>query len=77
MRIGETPFALAEIVDPAMTAAVIRYGTGMNCSGTHQHEVLQNIAHPDGTENTFVIMRGVSRAKAEAITMILNAPEPG
>lgn len=75
MKIGDTPFVLAEIVDPDVTASVIRYGTGHNCSGTGQHEVLQHVARPDGTEDTYVIMRGVSKAKAAAIAMILNAPE--
>ena len=70
-----TPFVVAEIVPSDATDATIRYGTGINNSGTEQNEVLQSVRHPDGTENTYVIMRGLSRAKATAIAMILNAPE--
>jgi hypothetical protein len=75
MRIGQYPFVPAEILDPSATGATVLYATGHNCSGTHEHEVLQQVTHPDGTIHEYVIMRGVSRAKAAAITMILNAPE--
>jgi len=75
---GETPFVVAEIVPSNPDGgAVVRYGTGFNCSGTNHHEVLQHVRHPDGKEHTYVIMRGLSRAKAAAIAMILNAPEEG
>jgi hypothetical protein len=77
MRIGQTPFILAEIVPPGATGATITYMTGRNNSGTHQYEVIQQVTHPDGTTHEYVIMRGVSRPKAEAIVMILNAPEVG
>ena len=69
---GKTPFVTADIVDGNAT---LRYSTGYNCSGTSHHEVLQHVRRPDGTEHAYVILRGVSRAKAQAIAMILNAPE--
>jgi hypothetical protein len=72
---SDTPFVVAEIIGPEDTGAEIRYGTGINNSGTQQHEVLQLVRHPDGRQNVYVIMRGMSRAKAEAIVMILNAAE--
>jgi hypothetical protein len=75
MKTGETPFVVAEIVSSDATSAAIRYGTGFNCSGTGHDEVLQHVRHPDGREYTYVIMRGLSRAKAAAVAMILNAPE--
>lgn len=71
-RIGSTPFIPGEIT----SHPGVRYCTGWNCSGTGQHEILQVTRHPDGTEDTHVIMRGMSQAKAAAIVMILNAPEP-
>jgi hypothetical protein len=74
---GKTPFVVADIVDPGATQATMRYGTGFNCSGTSHNEVLEYVRRPDGSEQAYVIMRGVSRAKAEAIAMILNAPELG
>lgn len=74
-RISRTPFELAEIADPTATGASVRYTTGWNCSGTSQHEVIQHVRHPDGVEHDYVIMRGMSRAKANAIVLILNAPE--
>jgi hypothetical protein len=74
-RIGTTPFVLAEIVAPAATGATITYTQGWNCSGTNDHEVMQVVRHPDGAENRYVIMRGLSSAKAAAIVLILNAPE--
>jgi hypothetical protein len=73
--IGQTPFVLAEIADPAATGASVRYSQGWNCSGTDDHEVMQVVRHPDGAEHRYVIMRGLSSAKAAAIVMILNAPE--
>lgn len=74
-KFPETPFVLAEIVDPRVTAATIRYGIGFNCSRTNQPEVLQHVRRPDGKEDTYVIMRGLSGDKATAIALILNAPE--
>jgi hypothetical protein len=74
---AEAPFVVAEIVSPEATDATIRYGTGFNNSGTDQHEVLQRVRHPDGAENLYVIMRGISRTKAAAIAMILNADDEG
>lgn len=74
-RISEVPFVVAEIVSGDQTGATVRYGTGFNCSGTGQNEVLQHVRHPDGAERTYVIMRGLSIAKAAAVAMILNAPE--
>lgn len=74
-RIGTTPFVLAEIVDPAKTDASVTYTPGWNCSGTNDHEVMQVVRHPDGAENRYVIMRGLSKAKAAAIVLILNSPE--
>ena len=74
-KFAETPFVLAEIVDSKVTAATVRYGIGFNCSRTNQPEVLQYVRHPDGQENTYVIVRGLSSQKAAAIAMILNAPE--
>lgn len=76
MRIGQYPFVAAEADPETITpGAALRYATGHNCSGTGQHEVVQQVTHPDGATHEYVIMRGVSRAKAEAIAMILNAPE--
>ena len=75
MRVGQYQFVPAEILDPPATGATVRYATGHNCSGTHEHEVLQQVTHPDGTTHEYVIMRGASRLKTEAIAMILNAPE--
>lgn len=78
MRIGQYPFVAAEGDPETITpGANLRYATGHNCSGTSQHEVLQQVTHPDGTVHEYVIMRGISRPKAEAIVMILNAPEVG
>jgi len=74
-RLGKTPFVLADIVPSDKTGAVITYTTGFNCSGTSHSEVLQRVRHPDGEKHTYVIMRGMSAAKAAAIAMILNAPE--
>jgi hypothetical protein len=74
-RIGTTQFVPAEIVDPAATGASVTYTTGFNCSGTEAHEVMQVVRHPDGAENRYVIMRGLSRTKAAAIVLILNSPE--
>lgn len=71
----KTPFVVAEIVRPEDTGAKITYSIGLNCSGTGQNEVLQHIHYPDGAMATFVIMRGMSGAKAQAIAMILSAPE--
>lgn len=68
-------FDLAEIVDPVATGASIRYSQGWNMSGTEQHEVIQLVRHPDGHEHRYVIMRGLSSAKAAAIRLILNAPD--
>ena len=73
--LDKTPFTVAEIVASESTGATITYGTGSNCSGTGQNEVLQHIRYPEGGETIFVIMRGMSRAKAQAIALILNAPE--
>jgi hypothetical protein len=73
--IGKAPFVVADIVPNDKTGATITYGHGVNCSGTGHNEVLQHVRHPDGVEHTYVIMRGMSRAKAQAIAMILNAPE--
>lgn len=77
MRIGQTPFVPADLVDPGETGtgATVKYATGHNCSGTHHDEVLMQVTHPDGKEHVYVIIRGLSRAKTEAIAMILNAPE--
>lgn len=74
-KIGSMPFILAEIIDPAVTGAGVTYTQGWNCSGTNEHEVMQVVRHPDGAENRYVIMRGLSSAKAAAIVLILNAPE--
>lgn len=74
-KFAATPFVLAEIVDIRVTAATVRYGIGFNCSRTNQAEVLQHVRHPDGKEDTYVIMRGLSSQKAAAIAMILNSPE--
>lgn len=61
------------------------YGTGINTTpGNHaQHEILVRAAgKPDDSVIWFaydewaLVLRGISRAKAEAIVMILNAPEP-
>jgi hypothetical protein len=71
------PFVPAEIVPVGATGASVRYSYGFNCSGTHQPELLQVIRHPDGEENTYVIMRGLSQVKAQFIAMILNSPEEG
>ena len=74
---GETPFVVAEIAAGFPDGgSLVRYGTGFNCSGTNQHEVLQHVRDLAG-DRTCVIMRGLSRAKAAAIAMILNAPEEG
>lgn len=73
--IGKTSFVPGEIVPADIPGASIRYCSGFNCSGSGEPEVLQVIRTPDGTERTYVIMRGLSRTKAEAIAMILNAPE--
>jgi hypothetical protein len=71
-KISPRPFVPADIPpsDPA-----VRYSYGFNISGTNQPEVLQVVGAPDGPKSTFVIMRGISAAKAQAIAMILNAPE--
>lgn len=74
-RIGTTPFVLADIPAPDPDGVEIRYAHGRNMSGTHHDEVVQMVRHPDGVEHHYVIMRGISRPKAEAIVMILNAPE--
>jgi hypothetical protein len=74
-RSGWTPFVPAEIITADVPGSAIRYSYGYNCSGTGQPEVLQIISKPDGAERTYVIMRGLSQAKAQAIAMILNAPE--
>jgi hypothetical protein len=75
-RLGSTPFVVAEIVkDGPPDGPSITYLTGFNTSGTNQHEVIQSVRHPDGTTHRYVIMRGLSSAKAAAITLILNAPE--
>lgn len=74
-KIGKTPFVPAEIVAGETTGATVRYSYGFNCSGTNQPELLQIVRHPDGRENTYVIMRGLSQVKAQFIAMILNAPE--
>ena len=71
----KTPLILADIAAPESTLAVSRYDVGHNCSGTSQFEVVQMVLRPDGTEGSYVIMRGLSRAKTEAVVMILNAPE--
>jgi hypothetical protein len=75
IRIGRHPFVSAEIVDGSATGATICYGQGFNTSGTDQNEVIQMVRHPDGTEHRYVIMRGLSSAKAAAIVLILNSPE--
>jgi hypothetical protein len=75
ITIDKTLFVVADLVPGESIGATITYGSGSNCSGTGHNEVLQHIRYPDGTEATFVIMRGMSRAKAQAIAMILNAPE--
>jgi len=72
---NKTPLTTADIVSSDATKATVRYDTGFNNSGTSQHEVLQRIRRPDGTEGMYVIMRGLSAAKTAAIVMILNAPE--
>ena len=74
-KIRKTPFVEAEIVTGGSTSETIRYSYGFNMSGTHQPEVLQIVRSPDGIENTYVIMRGLSQVKAQFIAMILNAPE--
>ena len=75
-EIGTTPFVVADLISSdGKPGAVITYSTGSNCSGTGQNEVLQKVCYEDGAQATFVILRGVSRAKAQAIAMILNAPE--
>ena len=74
-NVGQTPFVLAEVVDPSATGASIRYTRGINTSGTGQNEVIQVVRHPDGAEHHYVIMRGLSSAKAAAIVLILNSPE--
>lgn len=76
MYVSTTPFVAGEIAEFALGEGVTAsYSTGFNLSGTCQNEVLQRAAWPDGTTHVYVIMRGMSRAKAEAIVMILNAPE--
>ena len=70
-----TPFVVADIARDEDTEAEITYIAGWGCSGTGHNEVLQRIRYPDGAEAEFVIMRGMSGAKAQAIAMILNAPE--
>jgi hypothetical protein len=74
-RIGKLSLTVADIVPPEATLAEVRYDVGHNCTGTGHFEVMQLIRRPDGSEGQFVIMRGLSRAKTEAIVMILNAPE--
>ena len=74
-KISPRPFVPGEFAMPDATGESIRYSYGFNCSGTNQPELLQIVRHPDGRENTYVIMRGLSQAKAQAIAMILNAPE--
>lgn len=71
-RLSKTPFVPADIPPPD---TAVRYTSGWNLSGSGQAEVLQVTGAPDGPKSTFVIMRGISRAKAEVIAMILNAPE--
>lgn len=73
--VSRTPFVPAEIVASSPAGATIRYSRGWNCSGTQHHEVIQIVRHPDGAEHRYVIMRGLSPAKASAIALILNAPE--
>ena len=73
--IGTTPFVLAEIVEPSATGATVTYTQGWNTSGTEEHEVIQVVRHPDGREHLYVIMWGLSSAKAAAIRLILNAPD--
>lgn len=73
-RIARTPFVPADIPPPD---PAVRYSYDWNCSGTGQGEVLQVTGAEDGPKSTFVIMRGISRANAEVIAMILNAPEEG
>lgn len=72
---GRIPFVPAEIVNPASTGASIRYLPGFNTSGTNQSEVIQVVRHPGGKERYYVIMRGLSSAKAAAVVLILNSPE--
>jgi hypothetical protein len=69
------PFTEADIIDPAATKCTATYVIGFNTSGTSQHEVIQVVNRPDGSTGHYVIMRGVSSAKAAAIVLILNAPE--
>lgn len=55
---------------------VSRYTTGRNLSGTSEHEVARKVVRPGCLHEEYeVIIRGLSRAKTEAIVMILNAPE--
>jgi hypothetical protein len=75
--IGKMSFIEATIPGPAQDGSKIRYAHGINNSGTHENEIVQIEQYPDGGELGVVIMRGggLSRTKAEAICMILNAPE--
>lgn len=55
------------------------YSTAINTTGTGQHEVIVRHAGKAESWNPdewALVLRGISRAKAEAIVMILNAPEP-
>lgn len=74
-KLNPMRFIAAEIANDEETGTAITYKTGFNCSGNGQNEVLQHVRHADGTEHTFVIMRGMARAKAEAVVLILNAPD--
>lgn len=74
-KIRPMPFVPGEIVAADVPGAVVSYSYGFNCSGTNQPEVHQVIRQPDGTERTYVILRGLSQVKAQFIAMILNAPE--
>lgn len=73
------PFTAAEIVPSSPGGATVRYSYGYNCSGVGCNEVIQQVRYPDGKEHSYVIMRGsgLSNARAQAIAMILNAPEEG
>jgi hypothetical protein len=74
-KLGRIPFRTAEIIPDEPDGRRVTYVTGINCSGTHQNEVIQRVRHPDGQGFEYVIMRGLSSAKAAAICLILNAPE--
>ena len=74
----ECSMVLADLAadPPAGGTQVSRYATGRNLSGTHENEVVRTVVRPGRLESEYeVIIRGLSRAKTEAIVMILNAPE--